>query len=400
MKDQVLIVGSGPAGLAVAAELGARGISATVLERGDEVATAWAGRYDSLRFNTNRWTSALPGEPFPRAWGQFPTRDQYVGYLRGHAERHRVRVRTGIDVERLDPDARGWRLTTTNGPWYAPHVVVATGICNRPVLPDWAADVPAGAPRVLHSADYRTPAPFIGQDVVVVGAGSTGMEVAHEVAAAGARAVHLAYRTPPNVLLRTFGGLPTDLPVPLFLHLPPRLVDAMFGVMRRRMVGDLSPYGLPDPPEGPMAALERGSGTAIIDREVVEALRAGRFRVVPEVAGLHEGGVDLVDGRRVPADVVVAATGFGTGLSRMLGHLDVLDDRELPLVRNGGEALPGLRFAGYVFRPGLTGYVGRQARWIARALAARERAARRARGGSRSPASRTPTSRDPAGSRR
>lgn len=400
MDEQVLVIGSGPGGLAVAAELRGRGVGATVLERGEVPATAWAGRYDSLRFNTNRWSSALPGAPFPRAWGQFPSRDQYVGYLRRYAERHQIPVRTGVRVERLDPEPRGWRLATTAGVAHARHVIVATGMFNRPVLPDWAHLVVDGGPSVSHAVDYREPGPYQGKDVVVVGAGSTGMEIANELARSGARRVTLAYRTPPNVLLRTFGGLPTDLPVPLFLRLPPSLVDAMFTVMRRRMVGDLSPYGLPEPTHGPMASLARGAGTAIVDREVVDALKGGLFEVVPQVVGMQEGGVELADGRLVPAEMVIAATGFDSGLGPMLGHLDVLDDRAWPRVSDGGEALPGLRFVGYVRRPGVTGYVGRQARVVAHALAARGRAGRRARAGSRLPASRTPTSRDPAGSRR
>ena len=368
--DEVLVIGSGPAGLATAAELLRRGIPTTVLERGDRAAAAWAGRYDGLRFNTSRWWSALPGAPFPRAYGWFPTRDQYVDYLDGYAARHHVPVRTGVAVERIDPaGGRGWRLSTDAGPMAARHVVVATGIANRPALPGWATGTTYRG-SVVHSADYRNPLPYRGRRVLVVGGGSSGMEIAAELARDGAGEVLLSVRTPPNLLLRASGGLPTDLPVPVFFRLPVPVVDAMLARMQRLTVGDLTAHGLPPAPEGAIAALmARGAGTAIVDRGTVEAIRDGSIRVVAAVTGLDATGARLADGGRVEVDDLVLATGFGTALPELVGHLGVLDDRGMPRVADGGEAAPGLRFVGYVYRPGLTGYVGRLARTAARGIA-------------------------------
>lgn len=368
--DEVLVIGSGPAGLATAAELLRRGIPTTVLERGDRPAAAWAGRYDGLRFNTSRWWSALPGAPFPRAYGWFPTRDQYVDYLDAYAARHHVPVRTGVAVERIDRAGdEGWTLSTDGGPLTARHVVVATGIANRPALPAWVTGT-AYRGSVVHSADYRNPEPYRGRRVLVVGGGSSGMEIAAELARHGAREVLLSVRTPPNLLLRASGGLPTDLPVPLFFRLPVPLVDAMLALMQRLTVGDLTAHGLPPATEGAIAALmARGAGTAVVDRETVDAIRDGSIRVVAAVTGLDATGARLGDGGRVEVDDLVLATGFSTALPELVGHLDVLGDLGMPRVADGGEAAPGLRFVGYVYRPGLTGYVGRLGRTAARGIA-------------------------------
>lgn len=399
MDEEVLIIGSGPGGLSCAAELRGRGVSATVLERGSELANEWVGRYDAMRFNTSRLHSSLPGSPFPREWGQFPTRDQYLTYLRAYAEAHQVCVRTGVTVTRVERDDDGWRLETSTGPVRARHVIVAAGLAHSPVTPGWAVDSPFTG-QVLHARDYRNPEPFAGQDVVVVGAGSTGLEIAHHLARGGAGRVSLSFRTPPNIIFRVMGGAPSDLPVPLFLHLPTRLVDRMFATMQRRVVGDLSAHGLPPATEGAITGLKRrGAGTAVIDKEVVDAIREGAFTIVPEVTGLDTHGARLVDGRQVDCSVVILSAGYMTGLEPLVGHLDVLGERGMPTVASGDEALPGLRFVGYVYRPGLTGFVGRQARRIAREIAARERAGRRARGGSTPRVSRKPTSRARAGSR-
>ncbi|WP_069386587.1 flavin-containing monooxygenase [Cellulosimicrobium cellulans] len=368
---RVVVVGAGPSGLATAAELTARGVPAVVLDRGD-VGAAWAGRYDALRFNTSRRRSALPGAPFPRSFGQFPTRDQYVAYLRAYAAERGVVVETGTDVRTIrrdgDEGTGRWAVETDDGRRRADHVVIATGVYQEPVVPSWPGTFDG---ELLHAARYRSPRPFVGRRVVVVGAGSTGMEIAHELARAGAATVHLAVRTPPNILLREMGGLPGDLPVPLLLRLPVRLVDRLLAGLQRVTVGDMSRYGLPRPTQGVVSQLlARGAGTAVVDTEVLDAVRSGAVRCVPAVERLERGGVVVAGGELVPADVVVAATGYRTGLERLVGELDVLDERGMPRAPDGAESAPGLRFVGFVFRPGLTRYVGRVARRVAQEIAA------------------------------
>lgn len=370
--ETAIVIGAGPAGLSTAAELLARGIPTTVLDRGGQLGAAWAGRYDGLRFNTSRRTSALPGAPFPREYGQFPTRDQYLAYLQGYAADRGVVVETGVEVTRIRREGETWTLVTPDGERRARHVVVATGVFNRPLRPDWAL---AGGfdGEVLHSSDYRGPAGFAGRTAVVVGPGSSGMEIAHQLATGGAHRVLLAVRTPPNILFREVGGVPGDLPAPLLFHLPAGIVDRLLFALQRRMIGDLGAQGLPRPTQGMMARQKAdGSGPAVVDPDVVDAIRAGLIECVPAAAGLEGGHVLLADGRRVEADAVVLATGYRTGLRDLVGEQDVLGDHELPRDTRGGEVAPGLRFVGYVFRPGLTGYVGRIARRVAREIAAQE----------------------------
>ena len=151
---------------------------------------------------------------------------------------------------------------------------------------------------------------------------------------------------------------------------PVRFADAFARFGRKRDLGDLSEYGLPVPEEGVFSRFRRlGMVPSIVDREVIEAVKAGQIEVVPGVESLDAGGVRLADGTRVEPEVVVAATGYRSGLERLVGHLGVLDERGIPPAQGAEAAAPGLRFIGYISRPGALGYMGKQAKQAAKAIA-------------------------------
>jgi putative flavoprotein involved in K+ transport len=369
-REPVLVIGAGPAGLAAAAELGRLGVPAEVLEQNTSVASAWRGRYDRLRLNTCRWTSALPGERFPAGTAMFPARDDLIRYLEAYAGRHRLALRLGVRVSRLDRGEDGWHLATSAGQRAARQVIFAIGYQHTPRLPDWPGR--DGFPgRLLHSADYRAPQEFRGADVLVVGAGCSGMEIAYDLAQGNAGRVRIAVRTQPNIMLRQSGGLPGDLPATAMLRLPPRVADPVARFVRRMTIGDLSGYGLTPPAEGIFARERRdGKVPAIVDGAAIAAIRAGQIGIVAGVEAVSHDGVRLADGTTLRPDVIIAATGYSTGLDPLVGHLGVLDSRGRPRAHGGPAAAPGLRFLGYVARPGQLGIMGREARRAARQVSA------------------------------
>jgi cation diffusion facilitator CzcD-associated flavoprotein CzcO len=255
-------------------------------------------------------------------------------------------------------------LATSGGVIDTRQAIVATGYEHTPNLPVWQGrDAFAGD--VLHSSGYRNPAPYIGKRALVVGAGSSGMEIAHDLATGGAAKVWLSIRSAPNILLRSLpGGLPSDPVVSTLYHLPIRIADAVARRARRSRIGDLNEFGLPIPREGPFARLARlGVVPAIVDMEVIDAIRDGSIEVVGEVARFDTGDALLVDGVRIDPGVVICATGYSRGLDTMIGHLGVLDALGAP------RAAEGLRFLGYLARPSLIGYCGKQARRAAKQIA-------------------------------
>ena len=364
--DTAIVVGAGPAGLAAAAGLRRARIPTVVLEQGDAIAPAWRARYDRLRLNSARWYSTLPNGPAYRpGTGTFPSRDDVVDYLDAYAEHHALDVRLGVKVERIDREGERWRLETSTGAMHARQVIVAGGYEHRPFVPAWPGRARYRG-SVTHAAGYRESEPFAGQDVLVVGPGCSGAEIAYDLATGGAARVRLAVRTPPNIIVRAPIGAPLAV---AFMRLPPRVGDAVMRFVRRRTVGDLSAFGLPIPEEGVFSRLRRlHVAPMIVDAEVIDAIRGRRIEIVGALEGFDEAGVLLADGDRIEPDAVIAATGYRSGLEPVVGHLGVLDGHGVPRALRG-EAASGLRFVGYDPRPAALRFGGREAERAAKAIA-------------------------------
>ena len=366
-----VVIGAGPAGLASAAELRRRGVPVVVLERGDGIATSWRGRYDRLRLNSSRWFSKLPGARYARGTDIFPSRDQVIAYLEGYARDNALDVRLNTHVDRIDPQGAGWVLRTSSGDVPAEQVVVAAGYEHTPYVPDWPGRERFDGP-LLHAAEYRNPGPFRGRDVLVVGPGCSGMEIAYDLVEGGAERVRLAVRTPPNMLMRSPIGPGIALAL---MRLRPERADRIANFGRSKEIGDLSEFGLPVPEEGTFSRLRRlGVAPAIVDKVVVEAIRERRIEIVAGVESLDETGVGLADGTRIEPHAVIAATGYRRGLESMVGHLGVLDDEGVPRAFAAEAAAPGLRFVGYLHIPAQLRYSGKEAKRTAKAIARELRA--------------------------
>jgi cation diffusion facilitator CzcD-associated flavoprotein CzcO len=367
---EAIVCGAGTAGLASAAALRAAGAEVVVLERTDRVGASWRTRYDDLRLNTPGWMSTQPGyRASRRRYGEYPTRDAWIRYLEDYAAHHRIDVRFGTQVRRLEPAEEEWRLETDGEGLRARFVVIATGFDHDPELPDWPGrDSFNGG--LIHSSAYRNPGPYRGRDVLVVGPGTTGSEVATLLARGGAGRVRMACRTPPNLTVRKIMGASVNIHGLVLERLPLRVADQVGWLSQRRLFGKLDRYGLPRSPIG-IATQSRRQQAPAYDSGFVGLLKSGRIEIVAAVEGFDGEDVLLADGTRIHPQAVIAATGYGRGLRPLIGHLGVLDEDGKPLVGGGSEhpSARGLFFNGY--RSNLSGQLRlmrRDARDIARAI--------------------------------
>ena len=375
---EAIVIGAGPAGVAAAVQLRRRGVETLVLERTDAVGSSWRRRYDLLRLNSVRWMSAIPHAPIPRDAGRWPTAGAYVDYLEATARRWALDIRLNTEVRRVDRDEEGYVVSTAEGELRAWHVVIATGYDRLPHVPDWPGAQSFGAV-LLHGADYRRPEPFVGRDVLVVGCGNTGTEVAVQLTRAGAARVRVAVRTPPNIVPREVYRVPVQVLGALTRLQPAWMADRVGRLLGRLAWGDLTELGLPPAPMG-IATEVRAKGLGpVVDTGFVDQVRAGRVEIVPAVVGFEDGGVELASGDLIRPDAVIAATGYRHGLEPLVGHLGVLTESGRPVRVDGrspAEA-PGLFFCGYLLPvTGQLTAMRASSRRIARTIA-RERRRRR-----------------------
>ncbi|QIK63693.1 NAD(P)-binding domain-containing protein [Leucobacter viscericola] len=188
---EVLVVGGGQAGVAMSEHLGARGIPHIVLER-DRIAERWrTERWDSLVANGPAWHDRFPGLEFEGSPDAFAPKEQVAEYFERYAAQIGAPIRCGVEVTevRKREGEPGYRAETTAGPIHARYVVAATGAFQLPAIPPI---VPADAGFTqLHSSGYRNPQQLPEGGVLVVGAGSSGVQIAAELRQAG-REVTLA----------------------------------------------------------------------------------------------------------------------------------------------------------------------------------------------------------------
>jgi putative flavoprotein involved in K+ transport len=255
-------------------------------------------------------------------------------------------LRTGVEVARIEQEGTGWRLDTSRGQIHAEQVIVATGYNGAPFIPEWPGRE-GFTGELLHSSDYANPAPFRDRDVLVVGAGNSGAEIAHDVIDGGGKRARLSVRTPPQIVRRATAGIPAQLIGMAIRRVPPHWVDPISKTQRKLTIPDLAAQGLPRPEQGIRTSFIATGTTPILDVGIVDAVRRGRVEIVAAVQAFDGADVLLADGSRIQPDVVIAATGFRAGLHDLVGHLDVLTPRGLPAKTDGVPALPGLWFVGF-----------------------------------------------------
>ena len=351
----VIVIGAGASGLAAAQALRARDIPVRILDQATRPGDAWYHRHPQLRLNTHRHLSALPGLAIPRSAGAYPTRDSIIRYLDDYASRLDAPIEYGVQVTRIGSDDNGWAIETDAGVYRARHVIVATGLERVPHLPAWPGrDNFSG--KLLHASDFGELAQYRGKDILVVGAGNSGGDILNHLAGIDTGRVWVSVRHGPVVFPKRLYGFPVQRLSPLFSVLPVPVADALLSLTEYVAFGRLSRWGLRKHPDGGATRLLESGISPAIDDGFVAALKAGKITVVPAIERFDVAGLRLVDGQFLEPDIVIAATGYRSGLEAILGHGGVLNDQGVPLI-HGAEQMDsyrGLWFTG--MQPRLTGF--------------------------------------------
>jgi putative flavoprotein involved in K+ transport len=346
-RFDTVVVGGGQAGLAIGYYLAMQGRDFVILDAHHRIGTSWRERWDSLRIFTPAWISSLPGMPLAAPAGAFLTKDEVADYLEAYAARFHLPVRLNTTVDTLTREGDHYLLTVGDQRLAAEHVVVATGSYQQPRIPAFASELD---PTIIqfHSGEYRNSNQLQEGEVLVVGAGSSGADIALELVST--RRVWLAGRDP--------GHRPKNIPL-MFRQLYWWLMHQAINTDNRigRRFKELS---------------EKGGAPLIgIPKDAFE--RAGVERA-PRMVGVQDGKPVLQDGRVLDVANVIWCTGFTPDFRWI--DLPVFGSDGYPVHSRGVvEGEPGLYFLGLPFQYALTssfiGGVGRDANYIAEQIAAR-----------------------------
>ena len=317
----VIVVGAGQSGLAAARAVRDAGLHPVVLEAGDRPAGSWPHYYDSLRAFSPARYSAMPGFPMDGDPDRYPTRDEVADYLDRYAQHLGVDLRTHTRVTAVEGDEHGFLVHTADGDALAAAgVVAASGSFGSPIIPNLPGQ-DAFAGELLHVATYRSPAPYAGKRVIVVGGGNSGVQIAYELAAVAD--LTLATLAPVHFLPQVIRGrdLHHWLDVTGFDRLPAAWLRH---IVRKPLVLDTGHYR--------------------------EAIASGQVERRAMFTGFDGDVVIWADGEREHVDAVIFATGYRPSVD-YLRPLGALDENGLPLHVDGiSTTHPGLVYLGLEFQ--------------------------------------------------
>jgi len=321
-----IVIGAGQAGLSAGYYLASRGRPFVILEGADRVGGSWNNRWDSMRLFTATPHDGLPGVVFPGTY-RFPTHQEMAHYLASYAERMALPIRTGVRVDGLFREGSRYRVTAGRTAYLADNVIVATGVHRRPKIPALAAGL---SPDILqlHSADYRNPGQVRPGDVLVVGAGNSGVDIGIELAAT--HHVLLAGRHPGHLPFRIESRRARAL-FPLIWFIWTHVLTTETGPGRKRR-----------------AKVVEGHGDPLI-RTKPEDVEAAGIERTARIHGVVDGRPQTEDGRVLDVANVIWATGFVPDFGWIaLPGLD--SSGHLPNDRGRVEGQPGLYVLGQAFQ--------------------------------------------------
>lgn len=348
-----IVIGGGQAGLSVGYHLAKRGVPFVILDAAGRIGDAWRNRWDSLRLFSPAAYNGLDGMPFPAHPHSFPTKDEMAGYLESYAERFNLPVRNGVRVDGLSKREDG-RFVVTAGELRltADNVVVAMANFQRPKAPAFARDLDPGIVQI-HSFDYRNPEQLQKGNVLIVGAGNSGSEIAKDVIPK--HAVWMSGRDTGHLPFRIAGTAAHYLFLPFVLRF-----------MFHRVFTVRTPIGRK------VRAEARDKGGPLI-RVLPQDLAAMGVKRVGKVVGVQGGRPMLEDNQVLDVANIIWCTGFHPNFSWI--DLPVFDGDEPRHEKGIVPSQPGLYFCGLFFLYSMSSVmvhgVGRDAERVAAAVAAR-----------------------------
>ncbi|KAH7846036.1 hypothetical protein Vadar_008980 [Vaccinium darrowii] len=320
LETVVIIIGAGPAGIAIATCLNLLSIPNIVLEREDCIASLWKkNSYDRLKLHLAKKYCTLPHMPFPSHFPTFVSKYMFIQYLDNYVAQFNINPLYSRSVESASYDGgKKWKVAVRNAGsgemevFEGRFLVVATGENCEGFVPKVLGLEGYGG-ELLHSSEYDNGSMYRGKDVLVVGCGNSGMEIAYDLCNCGARAA-ISVRSPVHVLSKEM----VQLGMSMLKFLPCNVVDKIVQTLTKFTYGDLSPHGLQTPSNGPFYLKGITCRSPVIDVGTVEKIKTGDIRVFPSIMSIDGDNIEFANGTTSKFHAIVFATGYKSNVRKWL----------------------------------------------------------------------------------
>lgn len=346
IHHETLIVGAGPAGLAIAGRMRKKGLPFHLIEAADKVGNSWHNHYERVHLHTLKQYSHLPHLSFPAKTPRYVPRQQVAKYLGDYADHFDIQPEFQQKVSSAKKTETDWHVTTATGTEFScNNLVMCTGVNRKPVIPTWSGQESFPG-EITHSKEYKNSDPYKGKKVLVVGMGNTGAEIALDLCEQDIEA-SISVRGSVNIVLRDTLGNPIQRTSMMLAKLPTSIGDPIGRFLAKLTVGDLSKYGLHRPDMAPAKQLRTFGKTPVIDVGTIKQIKKGKLKVFPGINSLDQKTIRFSDGKEEEFDAIILATGYTASVT------DVVDGIEPMLNEHGNprslwaEQFPGLYFLGF-----------------------------------------------------
>jgi putative flavoprotein involved in K+ transport len=338
-----IVIGGGQAGLATGYHLKKMNVDFLILDADNRTGDSWRRRWNSLRLFTPAWNNGMPGHPFPGNQNYFPTKDEAADFLLEYKEKFELPVLYHARVMMVKKRNNGFQVMLQDQTLEAQNLVIATGNYTIPKIPAFAKELNLNIQQ-LHSSYYKSPVDLPEGKILVVGAGTSGFQIAVDLLHVK-RTVYIAGKPTaqiPDFILKYFGK--------------------QFVWANKYILNTRTPMGRKF-----QAAIMKGKGAPLIHISPEAARQAG-VKIVQRLKGVQDGWPVTESGEKIEASAVVWCTGFRPDYSWMDLPGAIAANGYPETTRGVSSKYPGLYFVGSLFQYSLTsiwlGGVGRDAGYI------------------------------------
>jgi len=335
----VVIIGAGQAGLAAAYYLQQAGVNYVVLGKEMRIGDSWRKRYHSLILFTPKWYSQLPGLPLEGNQSSYPSKDEIANYIERYAQQFQINVKLDTEVQSLTKDNNSFNLYTNRGIYTASNVIVATGPFHKPYLPSFTSRLDNGIHQ-LHTSQYLSPSDLKPGNVLIVGGGNSGAQIAVE--------------------------LSKDRDVTLSINR--RLSFFPLQFYRKSIFWWLDKLGvLHASVDSTVGQWFRKKGDPVFGNELKKAIKRGAVQLKPKAEDVLDNKIVFADHSMLEVKNIVWATGYRANYSWISIPQAIDEDGKLRHIR-GVSSVEGLYALGLPWQShrgsALIGGVGKDAKYI------------------------------------